>query len=168
MAESLAEFFLEHFRAHEWECAYRQRRGYRTEAFSYGEILSMAYGFAGELQSRGIAKGDRLMLWGENSAEWVAVFFGCALSGVAVIPMDDSASADFAMRVSKQVGAKLLVVSRQHEQSSATSLIPNLALEDVSRASKPGRRPCPESHLSAATRCKLSLPQARPPTQKGW
>ncbi len=147
MAESLAEFFLEHFRAYERECAYRQRRGYRTEAFSYGEIVEMAYGFSGELQSRGLAKGDRVMLWGENSAEWVAVFFGCALSGVAVVPMDDTASADFAMRVAKQVGAKLLVASREHRQWSATSFIPNFALEDVSRASKSHPMPPPSLAL---------------------
>ena len=167
MAESLAEFFLEHFRAHKWECAYRQRRGYRTEAFSYSEVLSMADGFARELQSRGIAKGDRLMLWGENSAEWIAVFFGCALSGVAVIPMDDSASADFAMRVSKQVGAKLLVVSRQHEQSSATSLIPNLVLEDVSRASKPGATPLPRISLERSDTLQIVFTSGTTADPKG-
>jgi len=167
MAESLAEFFLEHFRAHERECAYLQRRGYRTEAFSYGEIVEMAYGFSGELQSRGLAKGDRVMLWGENSAEWVAVFFGCVLSGIAIVPMDDSASADFAMRVSKQVGAKLLVVSRQHEQSSATSLIPNLVLEDVSRASKPGATPLPRISLGRSDTLQIVFTSGTTADPKG-
>ena len=167
MAESLAEFFLEHFRAHKWECAYRQRRGYRTEAFSYGEIVEMAYGFSGELQSRGLAKGDRVMLWGENSAEWVAVFFGCVLSGIAIVPMDDSASADFAMRVSKQVGAKMLVVSRQHEQSSATSLIPNLVLEDVSRASKPGATPLPRISLGRSDTLQIVFTSGTTADPKG-
>src|ERR1700733_3837162 len=167
MAESLAEFFLEHFRAHERECAYLQRRGYRTEAFSYGEVVEMAYGFSGELQSRGLAKGDRVMLWGENSAEWVAVFFGGVLSGIAIVPMDDSASADFAMRVSKQVGAKLLVVSRQHEQSSATSLIPNLVLEDVSRASKPGATPLPRISLGRSDTLQIVFTSGTTADPKG-
>ncbi len=46
------------------------------------------------------------MLWGENSAEWVATFFGCALAGVIVVPMDDKATPDFAQRVFQQVGGE--------------------------------------------------------------
>src|SRR5947209_7415898 len=99
MAESLAEFFLTNFRAHRNERAYGQRCGYRTQWFTYGQVFEMARRFASNLASRGIGKGERVMLWGENSAEWVAAFFGCALRGVVVVPMDDGASAEFAGRV---------------------------------------------------------------------
>src|SRR5580700_10222747 len=133
MAETIADFFSQHFQAQRHERAYRQRRGYRTESFTYGEILEMARSFARKLQARGIAKGDRVMLWGENCAEWVAVFFGCALSGVIVVPMDDGSAADFAMRVFQQVSAKLLVGSRRrmHECSTAGFSIASLSLEDL-------------------------------------
>lgn len=133
MAESLAEFFLENFQAHGHERACRQRRGYRTKSFTYGELLEMACGFARKLQARGIARGDRVMVWGENCAEWVAVFFGCALSGMVVVPMDDGAAVDFAMRVFQQVEAKLLVGSRRHvhECSAAGVSVASLALEDL-------------------------------------
>jgi long-chain acyl-CoA synthetase len=119
MVDSIAEFFLEHFQSHRHECAYRQRRGYRTESLTYGEVLEMALGFGRELESRRIAKGDRVMLWCENRAEWVAAFFGCALRGVIVVPMDDSSAVDFAMRVLQQVSGKLLVVSQRHLQDCA-------------------------------------------------
>ncbi len=133
MAESIAEFFLENFRAHRYERAYRQRRGYRTESFTYGEILEMAGGFARKLEARGIAKGDRVMVWGENCAQWASVFFGCALRGVIVVPMDDGSAADFAVRVFQQVSAKLLVGSRLHlHECSANGLsIASLSLEDL-------------------------------------
>lgn len=114
MAESLAEFFLKNFQAYSSEVAYRQRRGYRTETFTYGEILQVAAEFARELEARHIAKGERVLLWGENCAEWVAAFFGCALRGVVVVPMDDGSSLDFVSRVSRQIEAKLLVGSTQH------------------------------------------------------
>src|SRR3984885_13549223 len=114
MAESIAEFFLKSFQTHRQECAYAQRRGYRTESFTYNRILEMAFAFARDLGARGIAKGDRILLWDENSAQWVAVFFGCALRGVAVVPIDDGASAAFAMRVARQVPAKLLMASQRH------------------------------------------------------
>src|SRR5947199_10085126 len=130
MAESLAEFFREHFSAHASECDYKQKRGYRMESCTYREVLRLATAFAGELDQRGIAKGDRLMLWGENSAEWVAAFFGCTLRGVVVVPMDDGASAEFAARVFRQVQAKLLVSSRQHA-SEAAQISPAMTLDDI-------------------------------------
>jgi len=44
-----------------------------------------------------------------------------------VVPMDDVATPDFALRVHQQVDAKLLVCSREHAQKS----IPTLTLEDL-------------------------------------
>ena len=121
MATSIADYFLQNFRQHQHECAYRQRRGYRTESFTYGEVLNLALRFAGKLESLGIGKGDRVMLWGANCAEWVAGFFGCALRGVIVVPMDDGASADFAGRVFRQVDAKLLLASRKRADESVSA-----------------------------------------------
>jgi long-chain acyl-CoA synthetase len=133
MAESIAEFFLENFGAHRHERACRQRRGFRTESFTYGEILDIACGFARKLEAQGIAKGDRVMVWGENCAEWMAVFFGCALCGVIVVPMDDGSATDFAMRVFNKVQAKLLVGSRRHlhECTAAGHSISATGLEDL-------------------------------------
>jgi len=131
MAESLAEFFLANFQAHRDERAYGQRRGYRMQWFTYGQVLEMAFGFCRELEARGIGKGERVMLWGENCAEWVAAFFGCALRGVVVVPMDDGASADFAARVARQVGARLWVCSRRHAAESIAGAVPVVALEEV-------------------------------------
>lgn len=134
MAESLAEFFLTTFRAHRDERAYGQRRGYRTEWFTYGQVLGMAFQFCRELEARGIGKGERVMLWGENCAEWVAAFFGCALCGVIAVPMDDGASADFAARVARQVEARLCVCSRKHvRHTGVADVAPCLVLEDLSQ-----------------------------------
>jgi long-chain acyl-CoA synthetase len=134
MAESIAEFFLEHFRAHAWECAYVQRRGYRTQKVTYAQVLDRAFVFGQELERRAIGKSDRIMLWAENSAEWAAVFFGCALRGTVVVPMDDGASADFARRVCGQVDARLVVTSRPHREAVADLAVPILGLEDLPQA----------------------------------
>src|SRR5438270_6199214 len=139
MAESIAEFFLEHFRARRHQRACRQRRGYRMESFTYGEILDLATGFARMLEARGIIKGERVMLWGENSAQWIAGFFGCVLAGVIVVPIDDASAADFAVRVSRQVEARLLVASRRHlhECSVAGFPIATVTLEHLAEAVSP-------------------------------
>ncbi len=132
MLASIAEFFLENFQLHRHDCAYRQRRAYRTESCTYHQVLQLAFGFARELERRGISKGDRVMLWGENSAEWAAAFFGCALCGVVAVPMDDASAADFATRVFQKVSARLLVASRRHlrecfsAEPSATLTLDNL------------------------------------------
>jgi long-chain acyl-CoA synthetase len=119
--------YLEGFLRRGRECAYVQRRGYRAERWSYRQVAEAAFRFARELEKRGIDKGERVLLWGPNSAEWVAVFFGCALRGVIVVPLDGAGAADFTQRVHQQVHGKLLVCSRQYALPS----IPVVALEDL-------------------------------------
>jgi len=137
MPESLAEFLVPSFDAHLHERAYGKRHGYRMEWFTYGQVVDLAFRFAHELDARQIRKGDRVMLWGENCAEWVVAFVGCAIRGVVVVPMDDGAASEFAVRVLLQVKAKLLVCSRAHldvrEHAGATVLV----LEDLSTTLKP-------------------------------
>jgi long-chain acyl-CoA synthetase len=119
--------YLDHFLQRGNETAYVQPHGYRTVRWSYRQVGDLAFQFARELDARSITKGERILLWAPNSAEWVAVFLGCALHGVVVVPMDDIATPDFALRVHQQVRAKLLVCSRDHVQQS----IPALTLEDL-------------------------------------
>jgi long-chain acyl-CoA synthetase len=118
---------LDHFLQLGQETAYVQRRGYRTVRWSYRHVAETAFRFARELDARGIVKGDRVLIWGPNSAEWVATFLGSALRGVVVVPMDDVAASEFALRVHQQVGAKLVVCLREHVQQSLATL----TLEDL-------------------------------------
>jgi len=62
--------YLEHFLRRGRECAYVQRRGYRTERWSYRQVAEAAFRFARELEKRGIGKGERVLVWGPNSAEY--------------------------------------------------------------------------------------------------
>jgi long-chain acyl-CoA synthetase len=141
---SLVEY-LDNFLQRSNACAYIQSRGYRTARWSYQRVAETAYQFARELESRGIAKGERIVLRGPNSAEWVAVFWGCVLRGVVVVPMDDDATADFALRVYQQVSAKLLVCSREHLQSSLAAL----AIEDLPETlQRHSSAPYPPAELS--------------------
>src|SRR5258705_11830063 len=69
------------------EIAVRQRRGYRTESWTYGQIAEGANRLARELEGRGLAERDAVLLWGENSAKWIAAFLGGLLRGVIFCPM---------------------------------------------------------------------------------
>ena len=95
------------------DCAYVFPRGYRHERWSYQRVAGVAYQFARELDAREIAKGDAVLLWSPNCAEWVAAFLGCALSGVVAVPVDDAASPDFARRISAQVRTRLVLCPRE-------------------------------------------------------
>ena len=108
MPQTLADYPQLHL-ARRSEIAYVHRRGFRTLRWTYGQLAELAFRFARELEVRGIGKGDRVMLWGDNCAEWVGAFFGCMLRGAVAVPMDRIAAPDFAQRVMSDVDAKLIV-----------------------------------------------------------
>src|SRR5580700_10569842 len=113
LVESLLNF-KEKFATHGAQIAVRQKRGYRTESWTYARIASEANRLARELDARGIQKGDAVLLWGENSAEWVVAFFGCLLCGAVVVPIDQASSAEFGCRVAKEVNASLIFHASGH------------------------------------------------------
>src|SRR5215469_14944756 len=121
--------FVSDFALHAAKPMFVQRRGYRTQRISYADVARTSCQVAREFESRAIGKGDRVLLWGENSAEWVSAFFGCALRGAIAVPMDDAAAPDFAARVHAQVAAKVLVCSRRH--SSQIPGVPIIKLEEL-------------------------------------
>ncbi len=114
------------------EDAFAFPRGYRSLRWSYRRVAATARRFAAELHSRGITRGDRVLLWGENCAEWVAAFYGCVLYGAVVVPLDRASTRDFASRVARDVGAKLAVCSREVQANVAG--IPVMVLEELETA----------------------------------
>jgi long-chain acyl-CoA synthetase len=129
--ESLIEYLGEYGR-HGRDIAFAQRNGYRMAHWSYGDVAGVAAQCAREFEARGVVPGGRVLLWGPNSAEWVAAFFGCILRGAVAVPMDQGATADFAGRVAQQVDAKLFVVGRENAQ--AWPQRPSLVLESLREA----------------------------------
>ena len=122
MRASLLDY-LDDFERWGAEPAYVYPRGYRHERWAYGQVAGTAHQFARELAARNIAKGDAILLWSPNCAEWVAAFLGCALSGILAVPVDDASSPDFARRISQQVSTKLVLCPRgraKHFEGFAT------------------------------------------------
>jgi long-chain acyl-CoA synthetase len=126
--QSLIEFIEEYARRGK-ETAIAHRRGYRMERWTYARVGGVARSFAASLEQRGVAPGNRVLLWGENCAEWVAAFFGCVLCGAVVAPMDQAASADFAARVAQTVDAKMIVHSRALDAGKLGR--PEIVLEEL-------------------------------------
>jgi len=108
-------------------------RGVRRHAIPYGDLAVLAGRFSAELARRGIVPGDRVVLWGENSAEWVAAFFGCLLRGVLAVPLDAAGSPEFAARVIADV-SPMLVLADAPRLSALSVNIAQLCLDDLANS----------------------------------
>src|SRR5579863_3302886 len=109
--ENLNSLFGE-FERYAWDIAIVQRRGYRREVWSNRQLADYAAACALELKARGVRTGDRVLLWGPNSAPWMAAFWGCLLRGAVAVPMDDMATLEFASRVVSDSGVRFIFAAR--------------------------------------------------------
>ncbi|MGC1367400.1 MAG: AMP-binding protein [Candidatus Acidiferrum sp.] len=117
------------FERYSGDIAFVQRRGYRRETWTYRKVADLAFACASDLRKSGVRMGERVLIWGPNSAEWTAAFWGCLLRGAVAVPMDDGATLEFAKRVARDAGVKLIFSSR--EKAVADPSIPRLILEDL-------------------------------------
>ncbi len=99
---------------------------YRSQSYSYAELMGKAYALQRELGRRGVRAGDRIMIWGSSGAGWAAAFYGCVLAGAVVVPLDSGFSAGLAARVQQQTEAVLLC--SDHEPLAG---VPRLSFEQI-------------------------------------
>lgn len=100
---------LEDFRRFGSGRAVVRHTGNRRKSTSYEDIARFAGRFAALLDERGILRGDRVMIWAENSAHWISAFYGCMLRGVLAVPLDVYGTVEFATRVASDVRPSLVV-----------------------------------------------------------
>src|SRR6202790_2760154 len=125
---NLISLFAE-FARYSREVAVVQRCGYRREAWTYRRFAGVAFACERELKERGVRTGDRVLLWGPNSAEWMPAFWGCLLRGAVAVPMDGGATVEFAGRVARETSAKLVIAAR--EKPALDAAIPVLKLQEL-------------------------------------
>ncbi|HYH86350.1 MAG TPA: AMP-binding protein [Pyrinomonadaceae bacterium] len=133
MRESINSYLNDYLKRGD-ETAFAHLRGLRLARWSYARVAQAAYRFARELETRGITKGERVLLWAANSPEWVVAFFGCALRGVVLVPLDVESAPDFVARVQQQTKARLLLVSSETKPHGEASGIPFVELEKLEEA----------------------------------
>jgi long-chain acyl-CoA synthetase len=100
---------LDDFRRYDRDLAVVRFQGVRRRVTTYGELAQLAGRFAALLEERGIGAADRVVVWAENSAEWIAAFYGTMLRGALAVPLDAYGSPDFAVRVVEDVKPRLVV-----------------------------------------------------------
>ncbi|MET0648151.1 MAG: AMP-binding protein [Pyrinomonadaceae bacterium] len=123
--------YLEDYLRRGRETAFAYRRGLRLVRWSYRRVAETAFRFARELEARGVGKGERVLLWAANGPEWVAAFFGCALRGAVLVPLDVESAPDFVSRVLAQTRARLVLYSAETRAQAVSLGPPALALEEL-------------------------------------
>src|SRR6185437_4311444 len=81
---------------------------YRSQSYSYAELIARSEDFARELARRGVTAGDRVLIWGASGAAWAVAFYGSVLAGAVMVPLDAASSLEFALRVRRQTEAALV------------------------------------------------------------
>jgi long-chain acyl-CoA synthetase len=119
--------------------------GFRTRTWSYQDVAGSARRLADRLAALGLGHGDKVVVWGENRPEWIITFWGCLLRGVAVVPIDYRASADFLTRVRAIVAARLVLVGDE-VRLAAGALGPEVAVWRLGEIGDPGS---PETPMPA-------------------
>lgn len=120
--------YLDDFLSRGGAAAFVHRRGLRSARTSYGDLARNAFRVSRELEERGVGAGDRVLLQGENCADWAAVFWGCIVRGAIVVPLDARSEQGFVSRVAAQVEPKLAVI-----ESAGGAAAPPCPVEPLGR-----------------------------------
>lgn len=103
--------------------------------FSYSSLDNMACNVAQWLISKGIKKGDAILIHGENSSEMVASLFGILKSGGIAVPINPNASqekVDFIMKDSKPSAIIADSIQMNVHYSKVMCTLPNLIISSDS------------------------------------
>lgn len=106
--QTLADLSLEAFRSHKNKTAFIEQTGFRNKKTTYGEIESGAFRIAAAFQELEVQPGDRIIIWGENSARWAMTFYACLLSGIVAVPLDASFTSEFVNKIAAITEARLI------------------------------------------------------------
>jgi long-chain acyl-CoA synthetase len=102
-----------------------------SECWTYADLYRYARRVAQMVQARGIAPGERVVIWAPNGPRWVGAFFGCVLAGVVVVPLDVKSTAAFVGKIAMQAEPRLAVATRATAAGLAALGLPCVAVEDL-------------------------------------
>ncbi len=134
MERTLVDFLQSRARRYGQRDALLFKPGFRFLRWSYSRLWSESGQVASLLQSRGLSKGDQVVLWGPNSPQWVLAFLGCVRAGVVVIPLDLRSAPDYVSRVIARTSPRLAFTSRYTPKGDADLGVPEITFEEMESA----------------------------------
>lgn len=106
--------------------------------WSFRELGQQVDLAARHLAARGVAHGDRVLLWGTNRPQWAATFFALMRLGAVAVPLDYRSAPDFIVRLAEQTRPKAFVVDSALAEGFESDVGPRVLLEDLFAAPPPG------------------------------
>ncbi|MBK49684.1 MAG: hypothetical protein CL768_01405 [Chloroflexi bacterium] len=80
--------------------------------WSYQQLWDDASKASTYIKSKGLVKGDRVIIWGPNSPYWVITLLACLRMGIIVVPLDLRSPLDYVSKVILQTQPKIAFISR--------------------------------------------------------
>jgi long-chain acyl-CoA synthetase len=104
---------------------------FRTRTWRFRDLAAIVAKAARVLADAGIGPGDRLIVWSVNRPEWGIAFFATAHRGAVAVPLDVRHTVDFGQKIVAQTEAKLVLASRQTDESARQLGLPVLWVESL-------------------------------------
>lgn len=104
--------------------------GFRSRIYRYNEVAAKAHAFAARLRAAGIAKDDKIILYGENRPEWIIALWGCLLEGVIAVPIDYRSSQEFVRSIDQLVDARAILIGDETSLPDAPKIWTLASLND--------------------------------------
>ncbi len=108
---TLVDLF-ETFETYGDKTAFVNRTGTRRIRMTYRELALFSLKMASYLAGKGVARGDRVLLWGPNSEWWGVAWWGSIIAGAVPVPVDFMAGAERAAKIRELSGSRILIQSR--------------------------------------------------------
>ena len=132
--------------------------GKRDSVLSYQELLNRCEVLARALTSR-FSKGERVVVWAHNVAEWLVMEYACALAGVVLVTANPSFRAKELRYVLEQSGAVGLFLVKDYRGNPmgviADEAVKGLNLREVTYLTD-------QDAMLLGADCGNALPQVEP------
>ncbi len=112
MKENMEEFLRECAKKYNDATAFEIKRKFRREKISFHDVYKYSLKMANFLLSKGLKKGDRVLIWSPNMPEWVISYFGILFAGGVAVPIDFRTSSATASKFVEKTKPKLMLKSK--------------------------------------------------------
>ena len=87
---------------------FADKKNYRTTTITGKELIEKINKTRIFLKKQKINKNDKIIILGQNSIEWLIIFFASILSGIVVVPLDVFINKTLLRKIQNEVKAKVI------------------------------------------------------------
>lgn len=100
-------------------------------SYTYAELQQKVFAFCGYLQSQGLTKGQRVLVWAPSRADWMIAFLGTLLAGGVIVPLDNGSKEDFIERIAQTTGATHIITTGKQYATLKKVALPLIDLDNL-------------------------------------